>query len=81
MSVLSALSWLHTCAVPYSPGGQRPREGRGPPAHGPRRPEPRVGILFEKHPERLARLCFPVRCSCGDVNAYCLRYLYKVLCD
>lgn len=29
----------------------------------------------------LAGLCFPGHCSRGDVNAYCLQYLYKVLCD
>lgn len=29
----------------------------------------------------LVGLCVPGRCSPGDVNAYCLQYLYKVLCD
>lgn len=69
---MSALRWLHTCAAATAraAGSSAGKGGAG------------AGVLLEDHPGCLPPgLCFPVRCSRGDVDAYCLRCLYKVRCD
>lgn len=65
------------CAISTQRAAAAGKDGAGPRAAAPGAESVPCWINIQSD----VGLCFPMRCSCGDVNAYCLRYLYKVLCD